>query len=165
MYLSLYRALVLLKQLIGKNYAGWFANTFPAVSQGRYCICNLVRALLTTHLFFTNNTMDPSMPSFSDWDVFILDLLFSEKQNFSGQCIHTHTYMGSMRHGAPLHPLSASTPGASIWPSPKQMPGPTLSLRDRPFQAHTRRDHLRLTQGARCLVDDTSAPPRHTIAI
>ena len=36
------------------------------------------------------------------------------------------------------------------------------SLWERPFQAPTPRDRLRLTQGDRRLVDNTSAPPQHT---
>jgi len=42
-------------------------------------------------------------------------------------------------------------------------PSPSPSLRDRTFQAPTRRDSLRLTRGDRCFMDDTSAPPRHTL--
>ena len=36
-------------------------------------------------------------------------------------------------------------------------------LWERIFQAPTQRDSLRLTQGDRTLVDDTSAPPQHTL--
>ena len=35
---------------------------------------------------------------------------------------------GSMRRSsASLHTLSAGTPGASVWPSPRKMPGPSPS--------------------------------------
>ena len=35
---------------------------------------------------------------------------------------------GSMRQSsASLRPISAGTPGASVWPSPRQMPGPSSS--------------------------------------
>ena len=38
---------------------------------------------------------------------------------------------GSMcQSSASLRPLSAGTPGASVWPSPKQMPGPSQSPSD-----------------------------------
>ena len=77
---------------------------------------------------------------------------------------YLHTYTGSMHHSTSLHPLSAGTPGASVWPSLRQMMrGPFPSLRGRTFQAPTRRDRLRLTQGDCRLVDDTSAPPRHIL--
>jgi len=63
-------------------------------------------------------------------------------------CIHTyiHTYIGSMHlHSTSLHPLSTGTPGTSVWPSPRHMPDPSPSFRDRTFQAPTRKDPLSLT--------------------
>ena len=70
-----------------------------------------------------------------------------------------------MLHSALLRPLFTSTPGDSIWPFPRQlgltasMLGLSPSLRDRTFQAPTQRE----TRGDHRLVDDASAPPRHTL--
>ena len=55
------------------------------------------------------------------------------------------THSGQVRNGsmhrssASLHPLSAGTPGASVWPSPRQMPGPSKAPRDANQPATTTR--------------------------
>ena len=77
--------------------------------------------------------------------------------------INIHAYIQSIHYSTLLRTLSAGTPGASVWLCPRQMPGLSPSLRDRTFQAPIWRDRLRLTRGDRRLVDDTSAPPRHTL--
>ena len=51
-----------------------------------------------------------------------------------------HVRCGSMRQSSgSLRPLSTSTPGASIWPSPRQMPGPSPSPWDADQPAATTR--------------------------
>ena len=55
--------------------------------------------------------------------------------------IITIIFNGSMRRSsASLHPLSAGIPGASFWPSPRQMPGPFLSPWDADQPAATTRN-------------------------
>ena len=50
-----------------------------------------------------------------------------------------------------------------FWSSNDSRNRRSSSLQDRTLQAPSRRDLLRLTQADRCLVDDTSAPTRHTL--
>ena len=46
---------VLLKQFIGRSYAGWFAIAFPAVVMAG--ICNLYTVPEIAHLLFTKDTV------------------------------------------------------------------------------------------------------------
>ena len=62
-----------------------------------------------------------------------------------GDSLNPRNHSGQVRYGSmcqnsvSLRSLSAGTPGASVWPSPRQMPGPSPSLWDAGHPAATTR--------------------------
>ena len=55
---TLYRALVLLKQFLGKGYTGWFAIAFIAVVMAG--MCNLFRVPAMARLLFMDTVGSPT---------------------------------------------------------------------------------------------------------